>query len=311
MSGPLIFAGMQKTLVVIGGPTAVGKTTAAIHIARHFGTEIISADSRQVYKELNLGTAKPNQQELDQVKHHFINSHSIHKPLSAGEYEKEANATLKSLFKKYPLIVAVGGSGLYIKAITDGLDHIPETDPEIRTELNTIFEKNGIDPLLKELESADPEIYKNLDLQNPRRVIRALEVYRTTGTPLSVFQKDKSEHTKDYSVLKIGLEMERSDLYQRIESRMDEMIRNGLEDEVRALLPYKELSSLQTLGYSEIIKYLEGKYDYEECLRLLKRNSRRYAKRQMTWFKNQEDMVWFKPKDLSGILTYINSVIPH
>ena len=297
---------MNNTLIVIGGPTAIGKTTLAIKIAKLFETEIISADSRQFYREMDIGTAKPSPEELRQVKHHFINSHSIHKPINAGEYEREAEELLAILFRKQNVVVAVGGSGLYIKALSSGLDQMPDIPTEIREDLNKSFDENGIQPLLAELEKNDPEYFSRVDINNPRRVIRALEVIRVSNETYTKW-RNKSNKARNYNIIMIGLEMERELLYERIEKRIDIMLQNGLVNEVKDLINYRDSPALQTVGYTEVIGHIMEKYDMEECIRLLKRNTRRYAKRQMTWFKNQEDLIWFKATDIQGVLGYLSN----
>jgi tRNA dimethylallyltransferase len=304
---------MSKTgkpfLISIVGPTAVGKTDLAIRLAQSFETEIVSADSRQFYKEMDIGTAKPSKDELAMVQHHFINSHAINETYSAGEYGRDAVNRIQEIHQKRQIVVAVGGSGLYLKAIWEGFDDMPEIDPAIRSELNQEFEANGIEPLLKELSENDPEYFDEVDKQNTQRVIRSLEVIRGTGTPFSSFRKAvKTE--MPYDQLKIGLNMNREKLFERIDHRMDIMIEQGLFDEARRLYPFKNHNALQTVGYKEIFGNLEGEYDKDEAIRLLKRNSRRYAKRQLTWFRKYEDIHWFEPSQVDEIKTLIEKRLP-
>lgn len=281
----------QKKLFVIVGPTAVGKTALAIALAKHLGTEIVSADSRQVYQEMELGTAKPSVEELSEIKHHFINSHTIHQDFNAGQYEREAYPLLQSLFKTHDHVVMVGGSGLYIKAVIDGFDEIPEVPDAVRKSIEKQYESNGIAWLQTELTRLDPDLYKTIDQQNPHRLIRALEVVTFTGQSIQHFRgKVKREH--DFEVIKIGLEMEREQLYNRIDKRMDMMIEKGLFEEAERLFPLRHLNALQTVGYQEIFDFLEGKYDKTEAVRLLKQHSRHYAKRQLTWFKRDQAVRW-------------------
>jgi tRNA dimethylallyltransferase len=296
----------QKKLIVIVGPTAVGKTAIAIHVAKDFGTEIISADSRQIYRELTIGTAKPTEVELRQVPHHFINSHSIHDYYDAAQYGEGALSMIHRLFEKNDYLVVVGGSGLYVKALLDGFDDIPEVPDEIRDQLIEEFENKGLLWLQNKMRELDPEHFKKLDQKNPVRLMRALEVKIGTGKSISDFQVlTKKQHA--FKIVKLGLELERSVLYKRIDDRMDDMIAAGLFDEAQKLYPYKDHNALQTVGYREIFDYLDGQYDQNEAVRLLKRNSRRYAKRQLTWFKRDEEITWFHSTDLNGIVAHIQN----
>ena len=297
--------GDKKTLIVIVGPTAVGKTSLSINLAKHFNTEIISADSRQVYKEMEIGTAKPSLGELAEVPHHFINSHSITDNFNAAEFEKEALKLLELLFQQYNIVFAVGGSGLYIDALCKGMDDIPAIDPSIRNDLNHLFEEEGIESLQNKLKELDPAYYDIVDLHNPQRLIRALEVCIGTSKYYSDYRK-KQETSRPFHIIKIGLEMEREELYKRIDLRMDKMIEEGLFEEAREFFPNRHLNALQTVGYTEIFNYLTGEYDKEEAIRLLKRNSRRYAKRQLTWFRRDREVKWFKAGDFDGVLAYIS-----
>ncbi len=291
----------SKYLLLIAGPTAVGKTSLAIQLALYFKTEVLSADSRQFYKEMTVGTATPTLVERATVKHHFIDNLSIQDEYSAGMYEEDALALLEVLFKKYDTIVLTGGSGLFIKALCEGMDAIPQVDPQLRTLLNKEFETYGLAPLLEELKEKDPNYYEQVDKANPIRVIRALELCRGTGMPFSSFRTALKKE-RPFEIIKIGLNRDRSELYARIEQRMDAMLDEGLVEEVRALLPFRNLNALQTVGYSEVFGYLNGKYDYEEMVRLLKQNSRRYAKRQLTWFLKDKEMQWFEPNQEIEIL---------
>ena len=294
----------QKYLLVVAGPTAVGKTSLAIRLALDFETEIVSADSRQFYKEMNIGTAKPSETELTLVKHHFINNLSIEQEYTAGIYETEALALLETLFQKQEVVVLVGGSGLFIKALCEGLDAIPQVEPGVREQLNSEFKKEGLEPLLKELKEKDPVYYELVDRANPVRVIRALELCRGTGMPFSSFitaeKKERSFHT-----IKIGLNIAREELYKRIEDRMDAMLANGLIEEAKRLYPLRHLNALHTVGYTEVFGYLDGQYNYEEMHILLKQNSRRYAKRQLTWFGKDKEYKWFEPAQEKEILAFI------
>lgn len=297
---------MQKLLVVIAGPTAVGKTDFCVRLAQTLNTDVISADSRQFYRELSIGTAKPSEAELQGVKHHFINSHSIDILYSAGSFERDALAMLDKLFEKQDVAILTGGSGLYIKAVCEGLDNLPETPPELRAELMRRLEVEGLEPLQTQLRALDPVYCESNDLQNTQRVVRALEVCLLTGKPFSSFREHQPAQ-RPFRILQIVLEREREELYQRIDRRMEQMLAAGLLEEVRSLVAYRWHNALQTVGYKEVFDYLEGQYDYEEMVRLLKRNSRRYAKRQITWFKHQGNFKGFQAEDFEGVLAYIQS----
>jgi tRNA dimethylallyltransferase len=294
----------KKKLIVIVGPTAVGKTAAAIWVASHFKTEIISADSRQIYKELAIGTAKPNEVELAEVPHHFINTHSIHENYDAASFGEDALLLVYKLFEKHDQVVVCGGSGLYVKGMLEGFDDIPEVPDEIRDKLIEEFEAKGLLWLQNKMRELDPEHFKNIDQKNPVRLMRALEVKIATGKSIGEFQISlRKQHP--FEIVKVGLELERSELYKRIDDRMDQMISNGLFEEAQQFYPKRNLNALQTVGYREIFDYLEGQYDKEEAVRLLKRNSRRYAKRQLTWFRRDEEIKWFKPSQVESMLAYI------
>ncbi len=298
---------MDHYLLVIVGPTAVGKTKLAIELARFYDAEIISADSRQFYKELEIGTAKPSPDELAAIPHHFVNSHSIFENVSAGQFEKIALAKIRDLFRKKQWVVMVGGSGLYIDAVTMGFAEIPAIDRKIRQQLNDRLLREGLEALANYLEKVDPVYSVTVDPKNPQRVVRALEVYEGTGIPYSEWRKPATT-PREFEVIKIGLEQERSLLYQRIDRRMELMIEEGLFEEAERLFEYRHLNALQTVGYKEIFDHLQGQYDRAECVRLLKRNSRRYAKRQLTWFKRDAATRWFEPGDLQNIINYVKAV---
>ena len=295
-----------KRLIVIVGPTAVGKTAVAIRLAKHFNTEIISADSRQIYKELEIGTAKPTQAELNQVQHHFINSHSIQEDYDAAQYGNDAMALIHQLFEKYDTLILCGGSGLYIKALLEGFDDIPEVPDEVRDQLIEDFESKGLLWLQNKMRELDPDHFKRIDQKNPVRLMRALEVKIATGNSIASFQTS-AKKSLPFKVVKIGLELDRAELYKRIDSRMDHMIQEGLFEEAKRFYKVKHLNALQTVGYREIFDYLDGQYDREEAVRLLKRNSRRYAKRQLTWFKRDEEIVWFKPEQHT-VIKYLSDI---
>ena len=290
-----------KILLVVAGPTAVGKTALCVRLAQALHTDVVSADSRQLYRELTIGTAKPTPAEMQGVRHHFIDSHPIPQPINAGQYEREALALLDQLFQEKDVVILSGGTGLYINAVCFGLDDIPPVDPAIREKLRERLHAEGLAALVTELHRLDPVYYETADLQNPVRVTRALEICLTTGLPFSSFHRQSTAERPFQSRL-IALDRPRDELYARIDARMDAMLQAGLVDEARSLLPYRHLSALQTVGYQEVFGYFDGQYDYDEMVRLLKRNSRRYAKRQLTWFRNQNDYQWFHPDDADGIL---------
>ena len=291
-----------RKLIVLVGPTAVGKTGIAIRLAKHFRTEVISADSRQVFREMEIGTAKPSVEELSAVPHHFINSRSISQACDAGTYSAEAREMLDKIFDRNPIAVLCGGSGLYIKAVLEGFDHYPSIPAQIRDDIIGEFESQGLPWLQQEISTNDPEYFEVVDRNNPQRLMRALEVIRFTGKPFSGFHK-KERKVLPFEVVKIGLTLDREILYQRIDSRMDEMIAKGLFEEAKALFPQRNLPALQTVGYQEIFDFLNGKHDREEAIRLLKRNTRHYAKRQLTWFTKDKEIRWFSPDDWEGILS--------
>ena len=298
----------QNYLILIVGPTAVGKTDLCINLAKKFNTEIISCDSRQFYREMNLGTAKPTKQELEQVPHHFINSLSIEDSYDVKMFEKDAIALLEELFKNHHLVIMTGGSGLFADAVVDGLDEMPALDPSIREGVIQDYEAKGLEFLQEEVKRNDPEYFEKVDQNNPQRLMRALEIFRGTGKPFSSFRV-KSKKERPFKTLKIGLERDREELYSRIDFRMDQMIEAGLFDEADALFGKRHLNALQTVGYSEIFGFMEGKYDKEEAIRLLKRNSRRYAKRQLTWFRRDPEITWFHPQEESKIIKWISDQI--
>ena len=298
----------QNYLILVVGPTAVGKTDLCLNLAKNFKTEIVSCDSRQFYREMNLGTAKPTADDLKQVSHHFINSLSIDQDYDVRKFEQDALKTLEELFDSHEVVIMTGGSGLFADAVENGLDEMPEVAPEIRQEIIREYENKGLEYLQKEVATYDPEYFEKVDQKNPQRLMRALEIWRGTGKKFSSF-RIKSKKERPFKVIKIGLERNREELYSRIDWRMDQMIAEGLFDEAEALFAKRHVNALQTVGYSEIFGFIEGKYDKEEAVRLLKRNSRRYAKRQMTWFKRDETVKWFSPDEKDKILEYIQNQI--
>lgn len=295
---------MSKTAIFICGPTAIGKTSVAIELAQWLKTEIISFDSRQFFKDLKIGAAPPSPEELQAVRHHLLGHLSVSEDFNAGDFETEALKILKQIFKDHDTAILVGGSGMYMKALTEGFDTMPEIPAKVREKLNQEFKEKALENLLRELEKKDPEYYQQVDRNNPQRVIRALEVIRATGQAYSDFRKgEKAE--RYFSILKIGLEMPREELYERINQRVDLMLEAGLEQEVRDLLPYRGKNSLQTVGYREFIRHFDGQWDRDTAISEIKKNSRRYAKRQLTWFRRDEEIMWFNPKDLEGMKKWI------
>jgi tRNA dimethylallyltransferase len=298
----------SKYLISIAGPTAIGKTAAAIALAQHYHTEILSADSRQFYREMSIGTAKPSPEELAAAPHHFVNSHSINETFNVGDFEKQGLNLLDNLFKQHNIVLMAGGSGLYLKAITDGFDELPDVDPSIRENLNSLFDEHGIIWLQEKLQQADPVYYKQVDVHNPQRLIRALEVFESTGQPYSSYRKGTVQQ-RPYQIIRIGLDMPRANLYDRINQRVDLMIASGLLNEVKELLPYRHLNALNTVGYSEIFDYLDGNSDLLRAVELIKQNTRRFAKRQLTWFRKNKNIQWFLPTDVPAIISYIDDTI--
>lgn len=282
----------RKTLLTIVGPTAIGKTRMAIALATHFGTEILSCDSRQFFKELRIGTAVPSAEELAQVPHHFIQHKSIFEAYSVGDFERDAIALLDKLFKKHDVVVMVGGSGLYAKAIIDGLDDFPEVDEVIRQELNEAYVQKGIEYLQELLKTLDEVQYNQMDVQNPQRLIRALEVCRASGKPYSSFLQRK-EKQRDFTSVQIGLTADRTEVYERINKRVDMMLEEGLLIEAQDMMPYKHLNALQTVGYKELFPFFEGECSFEAAIEAIKMNTRRFAKRQFTWFQKDKRIKWF------------------
>lgn len=286
---------MQKTLILVGGPTASGKTGLAVQISKHYNTEVVNADSRQFYKELNIGTAKPSEAELEGVPHHLLGHLSIAEPYTLATFAVAAEKVLASLFDRHNQVVLVGGSGMYIKALLQGVDEMPTITPELRTSLKQEFKEKGLFWLQEEVKSADPQFFEETDTQNHARLLRALEVIRATGKPFSDFRKGTPKQLP-FQVKEIGYEWSREALYARCDLRVDQMMAQGLLNEVTALLPFKDLQALHTVGYSELFSHLEGKLSLVEAVDLIKKNTRNYAKRQLTWFKNQHpEMQWFAP----------------
>ncbi|MEM7185373.1 MAG: tRNA (adenosine(37)-N6)-dimethylallyltransferase MiaA [Bacteroidota bacterium] len=282
----------KPTLICIVGPTAIGKTTLSIAIANALETEIISADSRQFYKEMSIGTAVPSSEELAAVPHHFIQDRSIFDTYSVGDFERDALRKLEALFSRHEYVVMVGGSGLYVDAVLKGLDHFPKVDPGIREALNEKLDAEGIETLQQELQEADPTHYERVDVQNPHRLIRALEIYRATGKPYSSFLKSATTQ-RSFNTVLIGLTADREIVYERINKRVDIMIEQGLIEEARTLHQHLDLNALQTVGYRELFAYFDGTLSKDEAISEIKKNTRRFAKRQGTWFRKNPDIQWF------------------
>ncbi len=299
---------MHKYLVVLTGPTGIGKTNVGIKIAQHFNTEIVSSDSRQMYKELNIGTAVPQKSELAAILHYFIQTHSITENYNASKYENEALELLSRLFKEKDIILLVGGSMLYIDAVCKGIDVMPDADPEIRKALKTQFEKEGLEGLRRQLKRLDPEYYKIADLKNPNRIIHALEICLTSGKTYSSFRSNPNKK-RPFRIIKIALNCDRNILHQRINKRVDEMVEAGLEIEAKALYPQKHMNALNTVGYREWFDYFDGNISKEKAIELIKRNSRRYARKQITWFKNDPNVHWFEPNETEKIIALIKNQI--
>lgn len=297
----------QKTVYFVVGPTAVGKTSFAIQLAKHLDAEIISADSRQFYREMNIGTATPSVEELRQVKHHFIANLSIHQAYNVSSFEQDALALLAELFQSNDSVVVVGGSGLYLDALAYGIDDLPDASEELRIDLKQLYDNEGIEALQTQLEKLDPVFYTQIDKQNPKRLLRALEVCLTTGKPYSDLRIGERKK-RDFEIRWIGLEQDREQLNKRINLRVDLMLEAGLLEEVKQLYPHKALNALNTVGYKEFFLWLDGEESFDWAVEKVKTNSRRYAKRQMTWFRKNEDIQWFKVSDLPEFSILINQL---
>jgi len=301
---------MPKTLIAITGPTAIGKTAIAIKLAQYYNTEIISADSRQFYKEMEIGTAKPSPDELNAAKHHFVNSHSITDKFSVGDYEKKAIELINVLFETRDQLILAGGSGLFMNAVLYGFDDMPTAAEETRNTLNELYVRKGLQHLQEMLKEYDPVYYSEVDINNPQRIIRALEVCKSTGRPFSEFRK-KSIINRPFDFIKIGLNTDRAILYNNINKRVDNMMESGLLEEAKRLLPYRNLNALNTVGYSELFNYFDRKHSLQEAIEIIKQNTRRFAKRQLTWFNKLDDIKWFEPKEFDKITGYLNSFLYH
>lgn len=300
---------MAKTLIAVVGPTAIGKTALSIKLANHYNTEIVSADSRQFYKEMTIGTAVPSKEELSTAKHHFIQNLSVTEDYSVGDFERDALALLDKLFKLQDIVILVGGSGLYVDAIVKGLNHFPDVDESIRLKLNNSLKNEGLEPLQNQLKTLDPKYFEKVDIHNPHRIIRALEIcIGTQKTYTSFLEQDKEE--RPFNTITVGLEAERTKIYERINDRVDIMMAEGLLKEVKSLEPYKNYNALNTVGYKELFNYLDEEWSLEFAISEIKKNTRRFAKRQLTWFKKNSDTLWFNYKtDEQTIIKVIDNKI--
>ena len=298
----------QKTCIIIAGPTAVGKTSLAITLAQHFNTAIISADSRQCFRELDIGVAKPSPAQLQEVKHYFINTHAITDDVNAGLFEQYALAAATAIFETHDVAVMVGGTGLYIKAFCEGMDDMPPVASEVRNTILKKYEEGGMAWLQKEIQAADPEYYAGGEIHNPQRLMRALEIKLSTGKSIRSFQQGKKVE-RPFNIIKVGLDLPREDLYRNINQRVDDMMQQGLEQEVRSLLPFRGLNALQTVGYSELFDCFDGKLSINEAIDTIKKNTRHYAKRQLTWFRKDDAIKWYSPLDSSQIKFYTDKLV--
>lgn len=296
---------IKRRLIVVVGATASGKTDLSIVLARRYNAPIISTDSRQVYRGLSIGTAYPSDEQLKSVEHHFIGEFDLTQEFNCGEYERQALERLGELFAEHDTVVAVGGSGLYVRALCEGIDDLPDVDKSLREQLMIRLATEGVESLSDELHRLDPEYYEQVDKCNPARVVRALEVCLSTGEKYSSLRKGAKKE-RDFEIVKIGVDMSRDVLYERINRRVDIMMEAGLEREARAVLPYRNCNSLRTVGYSEMFDFFDGKTTRDEAVELIKRNTRRYAKRQMTWFRRDADIRWFEPSQTDKIIEYID-----
>ena len=299
---------MTKTLIIILGPTAIGKTDLSIEVAKHYNTEIISCDSRQIYKELSIGTAIPNPQQLHTVNHRMIQNHTITEYYNASDYEVEAMKNIEEVFDSHDQAIMSGGSMMFIDVVCNGIDDLPTIDPEIRKEIIQRFEKDGLDPLRVELKRIDPEYYSIVDLKNHKRILHALEIFYMTGKKYSELRTN-TKKKRDFDIIKIGMNTDRSILHKRINARVDKMIEEGLIEEVRAVSQFRQLNSLNTVGYKELFDYFDNNITLDDAIELIKRNSRRYARRQLTWFNKDIEIKWFEPNQTQEIINYLDSTI--
>lgn len=294
----------KRTLLVVTGPTAVGKTSLTLHLARSLETEILSADSRQFYREMRIGTARPGEEELQLVPHHFIGHISVHDEYNVSRFESDALNLLDQLFKNHQLVIMTGGSGLYINAVCHGIDDLPDPHDTLREELKTMYSQEGIESLRSQLRLLDPVYYGKVDIANPKRLLRALEVCISTGRPFSELRKNESK-PRDFEIIKIGLTRDKEELNRRINDRVDRMMEDGLLEEVEQLLPFQHLNALNTVGYKEFFPYFSGEIPLDMAITNVKTHSRRYAKRQMTWFRKDKSIRWFHPDQVAEIVNFV------
>ena len=302
----MTLADNKKKLVVIAGPTAVGKTSLTIKLAEHFSSEIISADSRQFYREMKIGTAAPTIEEMRKINHHFIGNLSVTDDYSAGKFEADALSKLSDLYNNHRIIFMTGGSGLFIQAVTEGFDTFQEVDPEIRAHIRVKYKNEGLAWLQNEVKVLDAEYFEKADINNPQRLLRALEVSRSTGKPYSSFKSGISK-PRDFSIIKILLNEDREEIYNKINQRVENMLIAGWLEETRSLLPFRKLNALNTVGYKELFEYLDGSLSLEKAVELIKQNTRRYAKRQLTWFRNDKNYKVFSPNDFKKIISFLET----
>jgi tRNA dimethylallyltransferase len=298
----------NKHLIVIAGPTAIGKTALGADLAKEFRTDVISADSRQFFREMSIGTAKPSKAEMSDITHHFIGSHSISENYNVGKFESDVISLLDELFLDKDVVIMVGGSGLYIDAVCKGFDELPEADPMIREQIDALLLDKGIEGLREKLKELDPEYYAQVDLGNPQRLSRAIEVCISSGKTYSSLRAGRIKE-RNFNIIKIGLNTDRGKLYDRINERVDRMMENGLLEEVRSLVQYKNANALQTVGYKELFDHLDGKTDLQSAVELIRQNTRKFAKRQLTWFRRDKNMKWFEPDEKEEIIEYIKQNI--
>jgi len=292
----------MKSVIIIAGPTASGKTALAIEVAKYLKTEIISADSRQCYKELNIGVARPSPEELQTVRHHFIATNSIHEKVTAATFEQYALDKVNEIFKQHDVLIMTGGTGLYIKAFTEGLDEIPYVSDTIRNEIITSYNNNGLKWLQEETQKHDPVYFETGETKNPQRLMRALEVFKSTGKSILSYRK-KKKSKRDFSIKKIALDISKENLHRNINHRVDQMAEHGLADEVRSLIPYSHLNALQTVGYKELFDHFNGELSYSDAIEQIKKNTRQYAKRQLTWFKKDPEWEWTSKDDVLKLIS--------
>jgi tRNA dimethylallyltransferase len=298
----------QKTVIIVCGPTAVGKTSMAITLAKHFHAEIISVDSRQCFKELKIGVARPSDEELKEIPHHFIAAYSIKENINAAFFEKFALQKTEELFKTHDIVIVVGGTGLYIKAFCEGLDEIPPIDETIRKNIINEYELHGLTWLQEQMKIKDPEFHKVGEIQNPQRSMRALEVIESTGRSILSFRKNKKTE-RPFNIIKIGLELPKEELHANINSRVEKMLLDGLVEEVSSLKGYRDVNALQTVGYSEIFEHLDGNMSLKAAIEEIKKNTRQYAKRQMTWFKKDKEITWVNANQTGAIVSMAQKLV--